>query len=74
MGNNTVGMGMNRNKVDHSKRELYPLCREHHQEIETINTAAFENKYRINVKGIKLTPDVLRKLGVKGEYGDDKNH
>lgn len=74
MGNNTVGMGMNRNKVDHSKRELYPLCREHHQEIETINTTAFENKYRIKVKGIKLTPDVLRKLGVKGEYDDDTNH
>lgn len=70
MGNNTVGMGMNRNNIDHSKRDLYPLCREHHTEIETLNTKGFERKYHIHVKGIKLTPDVLRKLGVKGAYGN----
>ena len=68
MGNNTVGMGVNRNKVDHSKRELYPLCRVHHTEIEKLNTRLFEQKHHIHVKGIKLTPEILRKLGVRGNY------
>lgn len=65
-----VGMGNNRNKIDHSKRELYPLCRFHHQEIERLNNKRFETKYHIHVKGLKLPPEILKKLGVKGKYGD----
>lgn len=73
-GNNTVGMGMNRNKVDHTQRELYPLCRSHHQEIEQLNTRGFENKYHVHVKGVKLTSKELKKLGVAGNYGSMERH
>lgn len=65
-----VGMGNNRNKIDHSKRELYPLCRFHHQEIERLNNKRFEAKYHVYVKGLRLPPELLKKLGVKGNYGD----
>lgn len=63
-----VGMGMNRNKVNHTERELYPLCRKHHQAYHTLGEQGFENKYHVHVKGVKLTADELRKLGVRGNY------
>lgn len=64
----TVGMGGNRNKVDHSKRYVMALCREHHSEWHTIGPAAFSNKYHIPVDGIKLNVSDLKKIGVSGKY------
>lgn len=43
----TVGMGNNRNKVDHIGRECLPLCRMHHTEIHSIGNNAFFDRYHI---------------------------
>lgn len=45
----TVGMGNNRNKVNHIGRECLPLCREHHTEIHTMPVQAFLDKYHLKV-------------------------
>ncbi|MFT8584971.1 MULTISPECIES: putative HNHc nuclease [Liquorilactobacillus] len=64
----TIGMGGNRTHVDHTKRHVMALCREHHQEIETIHTKAFCRKYHLPVTGIKLDVETLRKIHVAGNY------
>lgn len=66
----TIGMGGNRTKVDHTKRHVIALCREHHQEIETIHNKAFAKKYHVPLEGIMLDEETLRKIGVKGKYGE----
>lgn len=67
----TVGIGMNRNKVDHSKMQLIMLCREHHQEAHSIGDKTFLNKYY--VAGIFVPVATLKALNVKGEYGEEAN-
>lgn len=62
----------NRNKIDHTKRHVMALCREHHIEIETINAVNFAKKYHVPVTGIKLKLEDLKKLGIKGKYEDEK--
>ncbi|MCG7196542.1 putative HNHc nuclease [Pediococcus pentosaceus] len=62
----------NRNKVDHTKRHVMALCREHHIEIETINAVNFAKKYHVPVTGIKLKLEDLKELGIKGKYEDEK--
>ena len=62
----------NRNKIDHSKRHVLPLCRVHHSEIESITPARFSTKYHVPVDGIKLSVEDLKQLGIKGSYGDDQ--
>lgn len=59
----------NRNKIDHSKRHVLPLCRVHHGEIESITPARFAAKYHVPVDGIKLSVKDLERLGIKGDYG-----
>lgn len=63
----------NRNKIDHSKRHVLPLCRVHHGEIESIGPAKFAAKYHVPVDGIKLSTEDLKRLGIKGNYGDEQN-
>jgi len=63
-----LGSGMNRNKVDHTKRHVMCLCRKHHGEIEQIGPTKFANKYHVPVNGIKLDVETLKKIGVKGNY------
>ena len=43
-----VGMGNDRNEVQHEGREVMSLCREHHTEIHTIGYGAFMTKYHLN--------------------------
>ncbi|ETA73239.1 putative HNHc nuclease [Ligilactobacillus equi] len=64
-----IGMGMDRTKVDHTKRHVLPLCRKHHGEIEQHGNEVFGQKYKIPTTGIKLDVETLRKIGVKGNYG-----
>lgn len=64
----TIGMGGNRTKVDHTKRHVIALCREHHQEIETIHNKAFSEKYHVPLEGIMLDEETLKKIGLKGKY------
>lgn len=42
-----VGMGNDRNEVQHIGRQCLPLCRAHHVEIHTIGTTEFCNRYHI---------------------------
>lgn len=64
----TIGLGGNRLKVDHTKRHLMALCASHHGEIEQIGRTAFSEKYHIPVDGIKLDRETLEKIGVRGNY------
>lgn len=67
----TVGIGMNRNKVDHSKMQLIMLCREHHQEAHNIGDETFMKKHY--VAGIFVPVATLKALNVKGQYGEEVN-
>ena len=40
-----IGMGGNREKVNHIGRPALPLCREHHTEIHTVGQEDFLNRY-----------------------------
>lgn len=42
-----VGMGNDRDEVQHIGRKCLPLCRAHHVEIHTIGTTEFCNRYHI---------------------------
>lgn len=57
-----VGMGNNRNKIDHANRFYYCLCRTHHTERHTIGEIAFENKYHI--KPILLNEEAVKELRI----------
>lgn len=57
-----VGMGRNRNKIDHTKHKFMCLCREHHTEQHAIGTETFIDKYKL--EPIKLSLDSLKQLGV----------
>lgn len=57
-----IGMGGNRNKVDHVGREVIALCREHHTEIHQIGEKEFEKTHK--VYGLKLDECSVKKLGL----------
>ena len=57
-----VGMGRNRNKIDHSKHRFMCLCAVHHQEQHTIGLKEFLKKYII--VPIKLTPEQVAEFGI----------
>lgn len=42
-----IGMGNNRNEVEHIGRECLPLCRDHHDEYHRIGATAFADKYHV---------------------------
>lgn len=64
----TVGMGMNRDHVDHTKKHVMPLCRTHHENYHQLGAEKFAELYHVPVNGIKLDAETLKKLGVKGNY------
>lgn len=59
----SVGMGNNRYKADHSKKRLMCLCREHHTEQHTMPIQDFMRKYHI--APIKLNTEQLISLGIQ---------
>lgn len=59
----SVGMGNNRHKTDHSKKRLMCLCREHHIEQHTMPIQDFTRKYHI--APIKLNTEQLVSLGIQ---------
>lgn len=59
---NLVGMGRDRNKVDHAKSTFMCLSRDAHTEIHQIGLKEFCQKY--HVKPIKLKYEDLKQLGV----------
>lgn len=60
----TVGMGGNRKKTDHSKHQLMCLCRKHHTEYHIEGGHTFAKKH--NVAGILLSEEQYQKLNYKG--------
>ncbi|MTN81039.1 hypothetical protein GMB34_07245 [Turicibacter sanguinis] len=67
----TVGIGMNRNKVDHSKMLLIMVCQEHHQEAHNIGDETFLRKHK--VVGIFVRVATLKVLNIRGDYGEEAN-
>ena len=65
-----VGMGNNRNKINHANRFYFCLCREHHIERHTIGLKAMMEKYHI--VPIKLDAEHIREFGIgkKGEQDE----
>lgn len=59
----TVGMGNNRNKIDHVGKRVVQLSRTHHNEAHNIGWTAFSEKYKLN--GTILTPYLAERLGLK---------
>lgn len=68
-----VGMGRDRNHIDHTKHRLMALCRDHHTEYHKIGSVAFAKKYLIIRLGIRLNADDLKKIGVRGDYEQTTN-
>lgn len=64
----TVGMGMNRDHVDHTQKHVMPLCRTHHENYHQLGAEKFAELYHVPINGIKLDAETLKKLGVKGNY------
>ncbi len=59
-----VGMGRNRQKINHETFIFYAGCRQHHQEEHQIGTKNFLNKYQI--KPVKLNVEERKKLNIGG--------
>lgn len=58
----TVGMGRNRNKIDHTQSTFLALCREHHTMQHQIGEQSFLEKFQL--VPLKLSKEDLKKLGV----------
>lgn len=55
-----IGMGGNRNKVDHKGRSVMALCREHHNLVHQVGEKDFQDKHK--VYGLELDEYAARKL------------
>ena len=60
----TVGMGNNRNEVEHLGREVISLCREHHTEMHTIGKTQFFAKYHLD-GGVTADKTILKIYNLK---------
>lgn len=65
----SVGMGRNRNRIDHSQHRLMCLCAKHHTEQHTIGIKQFMQKHHI--VPMKLKAEQLKEMGIKGVYKND---
>lgn len=61
-----VGMGRNRNKINHSKLLMIALCPFHHSEIHDLGDKRFMNRY--HCYGTYVDANLLQKLNIKGRY------
>lgn len=59
-----IGMGNDRNDVQHIGREVISLCREHHTEIHTLGKSEFMEKYHLE-GGIEADKTLLKIYGLK---------
>lgn len=60
----TVGMGFNRNQINHIGLLCLPLCREHHNEYHNIGGTEFENRYHL--VPIPIDEKILKTYRLKG--------
>ena len=66
-----VGIGRNREKINHIGNYVMPLCRIHHGQQHNIGIKTFMGRYHI--KGIKVTPELARELDLGSWYEYDHN-
>ena len=59
-----IGMGNDRNEVEHLGREAMSLCRTHHTEIHSLGRRDFMRKYHLN-GGIEIDKTILKIYGLK---------
>lgn len=59
-----VGMGNNRNEVQHLGREVISLCREHHNECHSIGQKEFMARYHLD-GGVIADKTILKIYGLK---------
>lgn len=60
-----VGIGRNRNKIDHVGNYIMGLCAQHHSEQHTIGLITFIELYHL--KGVKITADLAQRLRLESE-------
>ena len=61
-----VGMGRDRNEINHIGMRALPLCRVHHEEAHLIGEETFEQRYHLP-NGIPIDETICRIYGLKGE-------
>lgn len=66
----SVGRGMNRNKMNHYDKHILALCRKHHNEQHAIGVKSFDEKYHLQNSWIKVDERLNRML--KGERMHEK--
>lgn len=59
-----VGMGNDRENINHLGREAISLCREHHSEMHTIGKALFFEKYHFD-KGVQIDKTICKIYNLK---------
>lgn len=59
-----VGMGRNRNEINHLGMMCLPLCRDHHDEAHRIGKAAFLDRYHL--EPIPIDDQIAKKYKLKG--------
>lgn len=66
-----VGMGRNRNEINHIGLLAQPLCRDHHTEVHTIGQKDFNERYHLT-KGIAIDETLARlyKLKIGGKNNE----
>ena len=67
-----IGMGNNRNKIDHVGLRVLPLCREHHNEIHMTGDDKFINKYILTPIVVDKKLDYFIKKGTLKYYKGEK--
>ena len=63
-----IGMGNNRNNIDHVGLRVLPLCREHHNEIHMTGDDKFINKYILTPIVVDKKLDYFIKKGTLKYY------
>lgn len=58
-----VGMGNNRNEINHIGMRAMAVCREHHREIDTIGQKAFDEKYHL--EPVAIDEQIARKYRLR---------
>jgi hypothetical protein len=59
-----VGMGRNRNEINHIGMLAEAVCRDHHREIDTIGQKAFDEKYHL--EPVAIDEQIAKKYRLRG--------
>lgn len=68
-----IGMGRDRNHIDHTQHRLAALCRKHHTEAHQLGLTEFCKRHHLTRLGIKVNAETLKQIGLRGEYHGSSN-